>query len=141
LKKHYCIATILLSAGLSACSHSRPVARATEAKVTVRNDSNAHPVEVFWTANGCAGIDMNHGASNICHQEAIGERKSAEYVFAQNTSDRSVLLYRVKEDCALPHNSDLFDTRVPGNEVLHTDGCTLQQDTNESSMLGNKPGP
>jgi hypothetical protein len=80
---------------------------------------------------------MDHGASSICHQEQIGSKQAAEYTFAQSTSDRSVLLYRVKELCALPHNSDLFDTRVPGDEVLRTDGCSLEKDSSESSMLGN----
>jgi hypothetical protein len=135
LKKYYFIAIGLLSAGLSACSHAHPVVPASEAKVTVRNDSDSRPVVVFWTATGCAGVDMDHGASSICHQEQIGSKQAAKYTFAQSTSDRSVLLYRVKELCALPHNSDLFDSRVPGDEVLRTDGCSLQQDSSESSML------
>ncbi len=137
MKKHYFLVLNLALLGLIGCSRPHPKVEQPASNVTVRNDSDAHEVEVYWTASGCGGVDMQRGAADVCHQESISARKSATYTFAKNTSDRAILLYRPKDYCALVGNSDLSDLRVAGDEVLRTDGCVLEQDKTENSMLAN----
>jgi hypothetical protein len=119
--------------GLLACSKAPPPLPQTH--VTVKNDADAHEVQVFWTATGCKDMDVQHGAADVCHQEAIAAKKSSSYTFPKGTSARTVLLYRPKTYCALVGGSDLSDFQVPGDETLRTDGCVLQKDIAQSSML------
>ncbi len=77
---------------------------------------------------------MTQGVADLCYQQKIAGKASASYVFAPNTSDRAVLLYRTKEFCAL-RQSGLVNTQVSGNETLKTDGCAMQKETTESSIV------
>jgi hypothetical protein len=133
VKKYYCFALSLSALAWGACSSAKPVpGRASQ--VTVKNEADARPATIYWTATGCSGVDMNSGASGVCHEEIIASKQSASYTFADNTRDRSILLYRAMEVCAL-RRSELGDFRVSGDAVLRTDGCVLQKDSSESSML------
>lgn len=128
------IASTVLSIGLVACSKA-PVQPLPESQVTVRNDADAHDVQVFWTATGCSGMDTQHGAGDVCHQEAIGGKQSSTYTFEKGTTGRTVLVYRPADYCALVGGGDLTDLQVQGNETLRTDGCMLQKAAIQSSKL------
>ncbi len=134
MNKYYCFAISLSALLWGACNSAKPALPQSESKVTVKNDADSHPVTIYWTANGCSGIDMNSGASGVCHEETIASKQSVGYTFASNTSDRTVLLYRAKELCAL-NRSELSELRAPGDATLTTDGCVLQKESSESSSL------
>ena len=133
MKKSCFLASTVLSLGFIACSKA-PVPQ-PESQVTVTNGADAHEVQVYWTANGCAGMDVKHGAADVCHEETISARKSSTYIFPKGTTGRSVLLYRPEDYCALTGGSDLTEFKVPGDEALRTDGCVLQKNRTQSSML------
>ncbi len=80
-------------------------------------------------------MDTKHGAGDVCHQESIGGKQSSTYTFKKGTTGRTVSIYRPGDYCALVEGSDLTDFQVRGSETLRTDGCMLQKDVTQSSML------
>ncbi len=140
MRKQAFIAASLLCVGLIGCSRSKPTPQLGQSTITVRNDADAHDVQVFWTATGCSAMDLVHRAADVCHQESIGGKKTASYTFRKGTSGRTVSLYRPGDYCALDSGSDLSDVSVSGNEALRTDGCVLEKDVSQSTML-RKTGP
>jgi hypothetical protein len=133
VKKSCFVIAAILSAGLMACS--KAPASGAESQVTVRNNTDAHEVQVYWTATECNGLDVQHNADAVCHYETIGGKKSSTYTFAKGTTNRAVLVYRPKDYCALVGSGDLKDFSVAGDETLRTDGCEWQKDPTQSSAL------
>jgi hypothetical protein len=110
---------------LMSCSHKEAP---SQGAVTAVNSAANHAVEVFWTAQGCDGMDINHHIASICHRQQIPVGKSATYVFEANTSNRMLAVFRYEKDCGLPYGiGDAASTAVKADDVISTDGCTFHK--------------
>lgn len=116
------VATVVLMAG---CSHKEVP---SPAHVTAVNGATNHAVEVYWTAQGCDGMDLEHHIASICHRQQIPVGKSATYVFEANTSNRTLTVFRYEKDCGLPYGiGDAASTAVQADDVINSDGCTFHK--------------
>ncbi len=116
------VATVAL---LASCSHKEAP---SQAAVTAVNAASNHAVDVYWTAQGCDGMDLDHHIASICHRQPIAVGQRATYVFEASTTNRMLTVFRYEKDCGLPYGiGDAASTAVNADDVINTDGCTFHK--------------